>query len=115
MAASVVTVFIQTSRFSPEAQYANSVTLEMVYPSDNTQELLRHAVEALQRIYRKGYEYRKAGVMLSGMVPDEQMRILCVRVSTKKARPSLALISVLNETTAEQGPARERNAEAVDG
>lgn len=39
---------------------------------DNTQELLRHAVEALQRIYRKGYEYRKAGVMLSGMVPAEQ-------------------------------------------
>jgi DNA polymerase V len=45
----------------------------MVYPSDNTQELLRHAVEALQRIYRKGYEYRKAGVMLSGLVPTDQM------------------------------------------
>ena len=53
-------------------QYANSVTLEAVYPSDNTQELLRHAVEALRRIYRRGYEYRKAGVMLSGMVPAEQ-------------------------------------------
>ncbi len=67
-----VTVFIQAGRFSSEAQYANSVTLEMIYPSDNTQELLRHAVEALQRIYRKGYEYRKAGVMLSGVVPAEQ-------------------------------------------
>lgn len=29
-------------------------------------------MEALQRIYRKGYEYRKAGVMLSEMVPVEQ-------------------------------------------
>jgi DNA polymerase V len=48
------------------------VTLETVYPSDSTQELLGHAVEALQRIYRKGYEYRKAGVMLSGMVPAGQ-------------------------------------------
>src|SRR5215207_9958381 len=72
LAASVVTVFIQTSRFSAEAQYGNSVTLEMVYPSDNTQELLGHAVEPLQRIYRRGYEYRKAGVMLSGMVPAAQ-------------------------------------------
>ena len=44
----------------------------MVYPSDNTQELLRHALEALQRIYRRGYGYGKAGVMLSGMVPAEQ-------------------------------------------
>lgn len=72
LAASVVTVFIQTGRFSEGAQYGNSFTLEMVYPSDNTQELLRHGVEALQRIYRQGYEYRKAGVMLSGMVPAEQ-------------------------------------------
>lgn len=72
LAASAITVFIHTGRFSAEAQYGNSVTMEMVYPSDNTQELLRHAVEALQRIYRKGYEYRKAGVMLSGMVPVEQ-------------------------------------------
>ena len=72
LSASVVTVFIQTSRFSAEARYANSVTLEMVYPTDSTQELLRHAVEALQRIYREGYEYRKAGVMLSGMVPAGQ-------------------------------------------
>ena len=45
---------------------------DTLYPSDNTQELLRHAVEALQRIYRKGYGYRRAGVMLSGMVPMEQ-------------------------------------------
>ena len=68
----MVTVFIQTSRFSAESQYANSVTLEMVCPSANTQELLRHAVEAWQHIYRNGYECRKAGVMLSGMVPVEQ-------------------------------------------
>lgn len=72
LAASAITVFINTGRFSDGPQYSNSVTLEMVYPSDNTQELLRHALEALQRICKKGYDYRKAGVMLSGMVPVEQ-------------------------------------------
>ena len=44
----------------------------MVYPSDSTREPLGHAAEALQRIYRKGYGYRKAGVMLSGTVPAAQ-------------------------------------------
>ena len=72
LTASAVTVFIQTGKFSAGPHYSNSATLEMVYPSDNTRELLGHAVEALQRIYRKGYEYRKAGVMLSGMVPAAQ-------------------------------------------
>lgn len=67
--ASAVTVFAQTSRSSVEAQYGNSATLTTVYPADSTPELLKHAVSALRRIYREGYDYRKAGVMLSGLVP----------------------------------------------
>lgn len=73
LAASVVTVFAHTGGFSEGPQYGNSATMEMIYPSDSTQELLRHALEALQRIYRKGYEYRKAGVMISGLVPAAQL------------------------------------------
>lgn len=73
LTASAVTVFVQTGRFAHGSHYANSRTLEMVYPADTTQELLRHALEALQHVYRRGYEYRKAGVMLSGLVPAAQM------------------------------------------
>ncbi len=43
LAAGVVTVFIQTSQFSAGPHYSNSATLELIYPSDNTQELLGHA------------------------------------------------------------------------
>jgi DNA polymerase V len=73
LAASALTVFVQTGRFADGPHYANSVTLEMVYPADATAELLRHALEALQRIYREGYEYRKAGVMFSGLTPSGQL------------------------------------------
>lgn len=73
LAASVVTVFIQTGQHSPGPQYANSATVEMIYPTDSTQELLQSAQEALGRVFRKGYDYRRAGVTLSGFVPANQL------------------------------------------
>ena len=45
LAASVVTVFIQTNRFrADEPQYENSATHELLYPTDSTEELLHCAL-----------------------------------------------------------------------
>jgi DNA polymerase V len=73
LAAGVVTVFINTNRFSTEPQYGNSITYEIAYSTDSTNELLEWAMKGLEQIYRQGYRYKKAGVMLNGLVPADQM------------------------------------------
>jgi len=74
LAASVVTVFIETSRFNPEEErYANSATHELLYPTDSTEELLAVALRATERLYRAGFSYKKAGVMLNGMKPSDHL------------------------------------------
>jgi DNA polymerase V len=73
LAAGVVTVFINTNRFSNEPQYGNSVTYELVYSTDSTKELLEWAQKGLEQIYRSGYRYKKAGVMLNQLVPVDQL------------------------------------------
>lgn len=77
MAASVVTLFINTDRFSTDAQYSNSITYELAYATDTTQELLQWALKGLEKIYRPGYRYRKAGVILGHLIPagDISMRL----------------------------------------
>jgi DNA polymerase V len=61
-------------------------------------ELLRHALEALQRIYRKGYEYRKAGVMLSGMVPAAKLtRRLFDDETLERFRRVMPVVDMLNK------------------
>lgn len=75
LAARVVTVFINTNRFSPEPQYANSVTFGLAYATDSTNELLDWALKGLERIHRGGYQYKKAGVMLSHLVPADSLSI----------------------------------------
>lgn len=73
LAAGVVTVFINTNRFSAEPQYGNSLTYELAYSTDSTKELLEWALKGLESIYRSGYRYKKAGVMLNHLTPADQL------------------------------------------
>ena len=75
LAAKVITVFINTNAFAPEPQYGNSITYEMAYASDTTSELLKWALNGVEEIYRAGYRYKKAGVMLSHLVPAGQLSL----------------------------------------
>lgn len=62
------------NRFEPEGErYANSATHELLYPTDSTEELLAVALRAAEGIFRAGYRYKKAGVMLNGMQPSDHL------------------------------------------
>lgn len=76
LAANVVTVFIGTDRFNPKPDYySDSATFVSNYPSDANHELQKWAFACLDKIFRKdrAFSYRKAGVMLSGLVPIENL------------------------------------------
>ena len=60
-AASVLTVFLTTNRFTDEPQYANSVTLPLPIATQDTAELIRYTLRGIEQIFREGYRYQKAG------------------------------------------------------
>ena len=65
--ASVVTVFITTKHYGRGPHYSNSATLELGDATSHTPTLIRYALRGLASIYRPGYRYKKAGVMLRGL------------------------------------------------
>ena len=70
-----VTVFINTSRFNEPARlYSNSITLSLPAASNSTIKIVQHALQGLKTIFRSGYDYKRAGVFLSGIVPDHQVQ-----------------------------------------
>ncbi|HEX8771877.1 MAG TPA: Y-family DNA polymerase [Acidimicrobiales bacterium] len=74
LAAASVTVFASTNRFSKkEPQYSNAATSEITYPTDATHELLDVALRLAGGIHREGYKFKKAGVLLAGLVPTSPM------------------------------------------
>lgn len=58
-------VFVQTNRFrETDKQYSNGVTIPLVHPTDDNRKLAGAALHGLGLIFREGYKYKKAGVML---------------------------------------------------
>ena len=72
LAARVLTVCLTTNEFKEGPQYSNALTLTLPVVTDNTADLIRCALQGIRAIYRDGYRYKKAGVMLTGLVPAGQ-------------------------------------------
>ena len=74
--ASLIQVFVATNRFRPkEPQYSNAYMFELPEATDSTAEFISHAHENLKKIFREGYRYKKAGVMLSGIVEQGKYQL----------------------------------------
>lgn len=68
--AACVQVSIRTSPHRA-AQYQNALIAPLICPTDDTRRLCHAALSALRRIYRSGYAYQKAGVVLSGIIASD--------------------------------------------
>jgi DNA polymerase V len=69
-----ILVFIRTSPFRPEAQYSRSMVNPLRRPTSDTALLVQAALMGLDRIYKPGFKYAKAGVMLLELQPDSQQQ-----------------------------------------
>ena len=95
--AKVITVFVQTSPFnSSQEAYSNSVTGELILPSDDTRDLNELAMQLLKRIWREGYSYNKGGVMLSDFYDQNTYQPGLFDEATKRPN-STKLMAVLDE------------------
>jgi DNA polymerase V len=67
---SVLTVFVATSPFdSQNPQYSNSATTVFAKPTNNAAELIHAAHHGLKRIFKPGFSYQRAGVILPDLLP----------------------------------------------
>lgn len=65
-----VSVFLHTGKYRRGASgYSPAMLVPLAVPSDDTRRIAAAALHGLERIYRPGYRYKKAGVMLTGLQP----------------------------------------------
>ena len=62
---SQISVFISTSRFNKQLQYRGFDSFQLPFPVDDTRSILMGANKVLNTIFRDGYPYAKAGILLS--------------------------------------------------
>ncbi len=68
LTAKSITVFIRTSPFQNRfGYYSNSKTIDFPIKTNDSIEIVKTALTALESIFKNGYRYQKAGVLLSGL------------------------------------------------
>jgi DNA polymerase V len=95
-----VCVFIQTGKYSPGTPCHSPATLvPLAAPSDDTRRLSAAALRGLEQIYRPGYRYKKAGVILMGLqaaIPAQT----CLFTDDRPSRATrlMATMDAINKT-----------------
>lgn len=94
-----VTVWVTTDKHKTDLkQYSNSFTVALVNPSSSAIELSKSAIKALEKIFLPYFQYKKAGVMVTEFVPDnERMTSLFGEDVHEKHKPIMAVIDNMNK------------------
>ena len=72
LVAKAITVFVRTSPFQRNyGYYSNAKTIDFPIATNNSIETVKTAVSILEKIFKNGYQYQKAGVMLTGLRNDD--------------------------------------------
>ena len=70
-----VTTFLYTNRFRDDLQqYFPSLTIRLAVAANSVQDIVSAALKAFRLIYRPGYQYKKAGVTVSNIIPSDSVQ-----------------------------------------
>jgi DNA polymerase V len=93
-------VFLQTSAFG-ENYYSKSATIKLPYPTDDTRVLIAYATFAISQLYRKGYQFQKAGIGLIDIINKNNMQ--SDLFSLEQPAASLKLMALIDEVNSNYG------------
>ena len=91
-------VQLSSDRFQKNAQqHRESTTVVFSYPTDSTLEIATAAIKAVKTIFRPGIKYKKAGVIVTGLVPNDNFQLNLFTHENPKHKPLMAAIDDLNK------------------
>ena len=92
-----IVVFIETSRFrEPFERYNNSIVVKLPFPTSSSLELVKFASEGLRKIFKQGFLYKRAGVVLMDFVQEANLQRSLFFNSDPKHEPLMKAIDTLN-------------------
>lgn len=97
--ANMIMVFVLTNYFrKDQPQYSRNIVITTDYPTNSTIELNHYAQIGLKAIFREGYHYKKAGVIVMGLTPNNETQLSLFSVSNPKHQPLMSVIDKLNKS-----------------
>jgi len=103
--AQAIYLFIKTNKFSTyKKQYQNHVIKGFINPTSNTQTILTYSKIMLDEIYKPGYEYHKAGIILLNIIDQNivQYDLFSKNPNNEKHNKLAHIIDDINKLTGQE-------------
>ena len=102
--ASIVGVFVNTNAFREDlAQYWNFQEQRLITPTSSSITIIETANEVLKKIYRQGYQYKKAGVIVMGIGADSPIQQDLFDINAEQFQKMKRLDEVIDRINRMQG------------
>lgn len=96
-------VFVLTNRFrQDQPQYARNVVVKLPFSTSSSIELAKYAVIGLERVFKEGYSYKKAGVIIQDFTPKGQNQITIFEQSNPKHDKIMEAMDGINRQFGQQ-------------
>jgi DNA polymerase V len=97
LVASRMHVAIQTSRHGDFMLQGGYGPVTLSNPTANTQELIKEALREVKKLYKKDVPYKKAGVVLSGLMPESYVTGALFSIAERKDQALDEIADKINE------------------
>lgn len=103
--ANIVSVFVASNSFRDDlAQYSNMISVTLPVAASSQMEIVLAAERGLKAIFRPGYLYKRAGVVLSGIAPDHAVQMSLFHQNDGARRSKMeALANVVDRINKTEG------------
>lgn len=120
-AAYCINTFLYTNRFREDKpQDFPDATIRLDMPASSTQEVVSAALKALKLIWKPGFEYKKAGVVVFDIVNREERQLTLFETDSAKKEKQDVLSQVMDNVNVSSGQnvlrvATQRSGHYADG
>jgi len=92
-----VMLFLHTNGFRKDLpQYGRNIVIKTDYPTNSSIDLVKLVNVGLKRIYKEGYHYKKAGVIVMDLTPVNQKQLTLFSSENAKHIPLMTVVDRLN-------------------
>lgn len=99
--AQMMMAFIHTNGFRKDLpQYSRNAVIKLPVATNFTSELSKYAIKLAETIFKPGYHYHKAGVIVSGLIPENQVQLnIFDKTNRTKLRDLYKIVDMINQTS----------------
>lgn len=96
-------VFLHTNGFRPDQpQYSRNIVIKLPFATNSSIELVKFAVAGMEQIFRAGYAYKKAGVIVMDFTPEDNQQLNLFENRNVKHIKLMQVVDKINQSMGQQ-------------